>query len=191
MRGVEAADDFEAQAMNKLNTFYKTWETRLSEQGLIGSKAHYEKFITGRERRIEGVQKRLETARNIDYRMKLEAQVRRYSDEVDEARAILDDITDEVMPANEKIFRPRYWNQDAIKANRVEFERILTDWYRNNPSIVVEKDGKFSKVQLSTDPAAIKTRVDDTIDNIIGIKDILDPEAGYYGAGKSKHFKHH
>ena len=190
MRGVEAADDFEAQAMNKLNTFYKTWETRLSEQGLIGSKAHYEKFITGRERRIEGVQKRLETARNIDYRMKLEAQVRRYSDEVDEARAILDDITDEVMPANEKIFRPRYWDQDAIKANRVEFERILTDWYRNNPSIVVEKDGKFSKVQLSTDPAAIKSRVDDTIDNIIGIKDILDPEAGYYGAGKSKHFKH-
>jgi len=190
MRGVEAADDFEAQAMNKLNTFYKTWETRLSEQGLIGSKAHYEKFITGRERRIEGVQKRLETARNIDYRMKLEAQVRRYGDEVDEARAILDDITDEVMPANEKIFRPRYWDQDAIKANRVEFERILTDWYKNNPSIVVEKDGKFSKVQLSTDPAAIKTRVDDTIDNIIGIKDILDPEAGYYGAGKSKHFKH-
>ncbi len=76
------------------------------------------------------------------------------------------------------------------KQTREEFERILTDWYKNNPSIVVEKDGKFSRVQLSTDPAAIKSRVDDTIDNIIGIKDILDPEAGYYGAGKSKHFKH-
>ena len=193
MRGIEAADDFEAQAMETLNKFYETWETRLSEQGLIGNTPYYERFIANREQRISDAQKRLETARNADYRAKLEDQVRRYSDEADEARAILDDLKQAgpVMPANEKVFRPRYWNQDAIKANREELERILSEWYRQNPSVIARtKDGKFERVTLSTDPDALAKRSKDTVDEILGLSDLGDIDNGYFGAGKSKHFKH-
>ena len=193
MRGIAPADDFEARAMASLNKFYENWEQRLNEQGLIGSAPYYEKFILGRERRIEDAQKRLQTARAPDYIARLEAQVRRYSDEVTEARAILDDIKEAgpVLPPNEKLFRPRYWDQDAIKANLEDFKRILTEWYTKNPSIIVRgKDGKSSRVMLDTSEQAIRGRVDETVDTILGIKDILDPEIGYYGAGKSKHFKH-
>jgi hypothetical protein len=193
MRGIAPADDFEARAMASLNKFYENWEQRLNEQGLIGSAPYYEKFILGRERRIEDAQKRLQTARAPDYIARLEAQVRRYSDEVTEARAILDDIKEAgpVLPPNEKLFRPRYWDQDAIRANLEDFKRILTEWYTKNPSIIVRgKDGKSSRVMLDTSEQAIAKRVDETVDTILGIKDILDPEIGYYGAGKSKHFKH-
>ena len=193
MRGIAPADDFEARAMASLNKFYENWEQRLNEQGLIGSAPYYEKFILGRERRTEDAQKRLQTARSPDYIARLEAQVRRYSDEVTEARAILDDIKEAgpVLPPNEKLFRPRYWDQDAIRANLEDFKRILTEWYTKNPSIIVRgKDGKSSRVMLDTSEQAIRRRVDETVDTILGIKDILDPEIGYYGAGKSKHFKH-
>ncbi len=193
MRGTAPADDFEARAMASINKFYENWEQRLNEQGLIGSAPYYEKFILGRERRIEDAQKRLQTARAPDYIARLEAQVRRYSDAVTEARAILDDIKEAgpVLPPNEKLFRPRYWDQDAIKANLEDFKRILTEWYTKNPSIIVRgKDGKSSRVMLDTSEQAIRGRVDETVDTILGIKDILDPEIGYYGAGKSKHFKH-
>jgi len=193
MRGIEPADDFEAQAMMKLNKFYEKWEERLSEQGLIGTTPHYERLIVDREKRVEAAQKRLETARNMDYRAKLEEQVRRYSNEADEARQILEDLKDSgpVLPPNEKVFRPRYWDQDAIRENMDDFKRILTEWYTNNPSIISKgQDGKFARIELSTEPRAVAKRVDETVDAILGIKDILDPEIGYYGAGKSKHFKH-
>ena len=149
MRGIEPADDFEARAMASLNKFYENWEQRLNEQGLIGSAPYYEKFILGRERRIEDAQKRLETARAPDYIARLEAQVRRYSDEVTEARAILDDIKEAgpVLPPNEKLFRPRYWDQDAIRANLEDFKRILTEWYTKNPSRI-DRDWETKQDQL-------------------------------------------
>lgn len=193
MRGIEPADDFEAQAMETLNKFYETWEGRLSEQGLIGSAPHYERLIVSREKRIADAQKRLETARNPDFRSKLEDQVRRYSAEADEARAILDDLREAgpVMPANEKVFRPRYWSHDAIRNNREELERILAEWYRENPSVIVKaKSGKFERVTLSSDPDALAKRSKDTVDEILGLSDLGDLDNGYFGAGKSKHFKH-
>ena len=193
MRGIEAADDFEAQAMETLNKFYKTWEQRLSEQGLIGTQPHYERFIVNREKRVADAQKRLETARNVDFRAKLEEQVRRYSAEADEARAIIEDLKQAgpVMPANEKVFRPRYWDHDAIRNNREELERILSEWYRENPSIITKtQDGKFKRVTLSSDPNAIAKRSKDTVDEILGLTDLGDLDNGYFGAGKSKHFKH-
>ena len=193
MRGIEPADDLEAQAMMKINKFYEKWEERLSEQGLIGTTPYYERLVVDREKRVEAAQKRLEGARNIDYRMKLEGQIRRYGSQIDEAKEILEDLKDSgpVLPPNEKVFRPRYWDQDAIKANMDDFKRVLTEWYTNNPSVISKgKDGKFSRIELSIEPKAVVKRVNQTVDAILGIKDILDPEVGYYGAGKSKHFKH-
>ena len=95
------------------------------------------------------------------------------------------------MPANEKVFRPRYWDHDAIGKNREELERILAEWYRENPSVIVRtKDQKFERVTLSTAPEALAKRAKDTVDEIMGLSDLGDMDNAYFGAGKSKHFKH-
>ena len=49
---------------------------------------------------------------------------------------------------------------------------------------------KFTKTTLPTDDKSIALRAKEATDNILGMKDVTDPEMGYYGAGKSKHFKH-
>ena len=194
MRKAEPANDFEAQAMERLNTFYANWEVRLRDEGLIGSQSHYEKVIVDRERRIETAQKKLETARNTEYRARLEAQVNRYGDELDEARQTVEDLKDQgpITPPNEEVFRPRYWDRDAISADREGFASILNNWFTANPSTYARnaKSGKYERIDLSTNPEAISKRVDDMIDNLMGESDPLNPDATYYGMGKSKHFKH-
>jgi hypothetical protein len=194
MRKVEPANDFEAQAMERLNTFYANWEVRLRDEGLIGSQSHYEKVVVDRERRIETAQKKLETARNTEYRARLEAQVNRYGSELDEARQTIEDLKAQgpITPPNEEVFRPRYWDRDAINANREGFSKILNDWFTANPSTFARnsKSGKYERIDLSTNPEAISKRVDDMIDNLMGESDPLNPDATYYGMGKSKHFKH-
>lgn len=194
MRKAEPANDFEAQAMERLNTFYANWEVRLRDEGLIGSQSHYEKVVVDRERRIETAQKKLETARNTEYRARLEAQVNRYGSELDEARQTIEDLKAQgpITPPNEEVFRPRYWDRDAINANREGFSKILNDWFTANPSTFARnsKSGKYERIDLSTNPEAISKRVDDMIDNLMGESDPLNPDATYYGMGKSKHFKH-
>ena len=194
MRKAEPANDFEAQAMERLNTFYANWEVRLRDEGLIGSQSHYEKVVVDRERRLQTAQKKLETARNAEYRARLEAQVNRYSDEIDEARQTIEDLKGQgpITPPNEEVFRPRYWDRDAISADREGFAKILNNWFTANPSTYARnaKSGKYERIDLSTNPEAISKRVDDMIDNLMGESDPLNPDATYYGMGKSKHFKH-
>jgi len=194
IRGEKASNDLEAQTMDKMNTFYKNWETRLSEQGLIGSAPVLKKFIAGRETRITKTQRILSNGRSksADYIAKLEGNIKRYSDELDEAKLNLEDIsgTTSINAPNEINFRPRYFDIDAIKADRAGFERKLIDWFRENPMVARRTAGKVTKTVMNTDEISLKQRASDATDNILGIKDIADPEIGYYGMGKSKHFKH-
>ena len=194
IRGEKAADDIEAQAMDKMNVYYKNWETRLSEQNLIGSAPTLKKFISGREIRIAKTQRILSNgrAKSAEYIAKLEGNIKRYSDELDEAKLNLEDISDttRVNAPNEINFRPRYFDIDAIKADRAGFERKLVDWFRENPMVARRTAGKVNRTVMNTDEVSLKQRASDATDNILGIKDITDPEIGYYGMGKSKHFKH-
>ena len=194
MRGIAPADDFEARAINSINKFYENWEKRLTEQGEIGTVAHYSKIIIKKNKRIEGIQKRLDSNINPEYRLTLESQLRRQGEQIDEMQAIIKDIEETggpVMPPNEKVFRPRYWDFDAIKANREALETILRNWYTANPSIISRgQDGKYGRVDLSNNDKAVAARASSTVDTILGIKDVTDPDIGYYGMGKSKHFKH-
>ena len=48
----------------------------------------------------------------------------------------------------------------------------------------------FLKKTLATDDASVMKRVDETIDEILGITDVADDANAFYGQGKSKHFKH-
>jgi len=197
--GIKASDDFESGVMNVMDRFYSNWEKRLNEQGLIGSKQHYIKFVKDREQRIVDTNKKIEffEKRSMNANEKfntisgLKSHVMRVQAELDEARLNLEGFADEVLPPNEKIFRPRYWDIEAINKNREAFEAILVKWYTDNPSIItMGRDKKPKRVQLQTDEASIKKRANESIDTILGIKDIADPEIAYYGAGKSKHFKH-
>jgi hypothetical protein len=194
MRGIAPADDFEARAINKINSFYETWEKRLTEQGEIGTVGHYSKIIIKKNKRIEAIQKRLNGNISPEYRLTLEGQLRRQAEQIDEMQAIIKDIEETggpVMPPNEKVFRPRYWDFDAIKANREAFETILRNWYTANPSIISRgQNGKYGRVDLSNNEKAVAARAKSTVDTILGIKDVTDPDIGYYGMGKSKHFKH-
>ena len=192
IKGEAPTDAIESQVMEKINNFYRTWETRLGEQGLIGSKASLERVIKTRETRIAGVQKRLEGKIGGEYRVKLEAQLRRYEEEIEVARANIEDLGDSaaIRPPNENLFRPRYFDLDAIVKNRETFEDILKAWFKENPQIVRMVGPKFTKTTLPTDDKSIALRAKEATDNILGMKDVTDPEMGYYGAGKSKHFKH-
>tara|TARA_R110001606_G_scaffold134481_1_gene270974 strand:+ start:3876 stop:7430 length:3555 start_codon:yes stop_codon:yes gene_type:complete len=194
MRGENPADNIEAQVMDKMNNFYKTWETRLSEQGMIGSKPVLQKFISGREIRIKKTQDILANGRpkSAEYIAKLEGNVKRLSDELDEARLNLEDISDStaVNAPNEINFRPRYFDIDAIRTNRADFEEILINWFRDNPIVARRTAGKVKKTVMNTDDASLRLRASQATDNILGLKDITDPDVGYYGMGKSKHFKH-
>ena len=190
--GKGPSDAIESQVMEKINNFYRNWEVRLGEEGLIGSKASLERVIKTRETRIVGVQKRLDGKVSGEYRAKLEAQLRRYADEIEIAKANIEDLADgaAIRPPNETLFRPRYFDLEAIKSNRQAFEDILKAWFKENPQIVRMVGAKVSKKTMPTDDASIALRAKETTDTILGMKDVTDPEMGYYGAGKSKHFKH-
>ena len=190
--GKGPSDAIESQVMEKINNFYRNWEVRLGEEGLIGSKASLERVIKTRETRIAGVQKRLDGKVSGEYRAKLEAQLRRYADEIEIAKANIEDLADgaAIRPPNETLFRPRYFDLEAIKNNRQAFEDILKAWFKENPQIVRMVGPKVSKKAMPTDDASIALRAKETTDTILGMKDVTDPEMGYYGAGKSKHFKH-
>lgn len=192
IKGEAPADAIESQVMEKINHFYRTWETRLSEEGLIGTRASLERVIKSRETRITNVEKRLEGNVYGDYRIKLEDQLRRYAEEIEIAKANIEDLNDSdaILPPNESLFRPRYFDHKAIVENREQFEAILKSWFRENPQVIRMTGPKFIKKELPTDDKSIALRAKEATDNILGMKDVTDPEVGYYGAGKSKHFKH-
>tara|TARA_R110000782_G_scaffold93092_1_gene176559 strand:- start:111 stop:4523 length:4413 start_codon:yes stop_codon:yes gene_type:complete len=194
IRGEAPANDIEAQVMNKINNFYEVWETRLSDTGEIGSKPALERVIALREVRIEKVKKNLEASISANHRRKLEGQLKRNLAEIQEAKASLDAIAEDsaskVLPPNESIFRPRYYDIPAILKNREQFEQILVDWFKQNPIIVRQDGAKFLRNRLPTDEASLRARAKDTTDQILGLKDLTDPDVAFYGLGKSKHLRH-
>ena len=140
-------------------------------------------------------------ARQVAYRDRLINEIKDTNNELIGLRKNLKDAKEfKATPENMEKFFPRYFDKSAIKANRARFEAILTDWYRNNPTILVKnKDGTVERmppqtadeVMRATDPANISKRVNDTIDNILGKgRDVTDDMMAFYGHGKSKHFRH-
>jgi len=191
MRGIEPADEFEAAAIEKINSFYANWETRLRETGLIGTEAHYKKVIARNEEKIKSLQDRLAKPLSAEIRGDLQATLVRLSDEIDRANEVIEVFKDKtVMPSNEKVFRPRYWNQAAIRSNREGLEAILREWFSENPLKIVSADGRLTPSTASTEPAAIALRAKESVDTILGLSDVTDFDVASFGAGKSKHFKH-
>jgi hypothetical protein len=193
MRGEKPADDFEAKAMDSLNSFYSKWESRLNEQGLLGNKNFYLKDIESRQIKINDIESTLERYRGTNEFKTLTAIVTKNKNVIKKHEAALKDIesSGSILPANEEIFRPRYWDKDFIKKNRAELESILAKWFVENPIVYRDlelPDGSFAKLDMSINGA--NKRASDAVDSILGLRDVTDFDVASFGHGKSKHMKH-
>lgn len=190
MAGDNAANDFEQRAMDILNGFYSDWEVRLREQGMIGDAAYFTRAIESKEKYLADLEARLSDAKTVDARRRTAAQIDRVTSELDEFRLNLEDAKQRTtMPANEEVFRPRFWNREAIRANRDEFERIIADWYMKNP-VVYDRDyktGKWARTELPNDPKMVAGRARQTTDKLLGLD---GSEVEFFGHGRSNTFRH-
>ena len=196
MKGLKAADEAEARAMKQINDFYTRWEKRLREEGLIGDLAFYKKDVKRRLRRIEVLERELVTAKG-NQADAIQTAIRNHRAEIAEHEAVIADLADQpVEMAKERVFRPRYWDREAIKANRQEFEQTLFDWFSANPSflrkLVKDDKGKITieSTKFSTKPEDIRKRVTKITEDLLGQGDVMDLDVAYFGLGQSKHMKH-
>ena len=205
INGLEPSDEMEGQAIEIMNKFYKRWEDRLEEVGLLGSRKNLEETIKRQEYRLNEVTQKLDNWEKLmregklknlkrpasDIRDMYEAKILRLNDAIEENRMSIESLADQtIRPANEDVFMPRYWDTNKIRKNRAELEKIIADWYKSNPVIYKKEGGKFRRVELDPSDEATAARAKETVDGILGLKDTLHPENIAYGFGKSKHLRH-
>jgi hypothetical protein len=207
--GEKPRSDAEAEAMKAIDDYYRTWGERLEQVGMLGGERFYqrqmlwiEQDIADLSKVIADLEKKLDNPQGLSERAvgKLDTQLKRKKEklerlekrqqEVEQENQFLKD--NEVKPPNEDVFNPRYWDLDAITANRDAFAKILFDWYKSNPFVYVfdESAGKYVLKELRTDTASVNKRVDETIDTILGRRDVTHEDQSFYGANVSKHLRH-
>lgn len=209
INGLTPDNEMEGQAIDIMNKFYKRWEDRLEDIGLIGSRRNLEKKVREQEYKLDAAKKDLEkwetlikegkldkwakrTGRNVlEVRERKEQKILRFEQAIEENKMSIESLADmSVNPANEDVFMPRYWDTNKIRKNRAELEKIIADWYKNNPVVYKKEGGKFRRVELDPSDEATAARAKETVDGILGLKDTLHPENIAYGFGKSKHLRH-
>ena len=208
--GLKGDNAIEEEVINALNVYAKKWETRLIDTGLIGTIDHFKKqktFWAGVIKNNEDIIKRYEAKSKSGKKLglsksqakhlnRVQTRLAEYRAHYDGILATIDDIelsqrTAGVKPPNEDIFHPRYWKKKVIEKNRQAFFRILYDWYSENPEVIRwSPDNPTERIRVSTDPKDIEKRVNQTIDNILGMSDETSFENSFFGYGKSKHMMH-
>lgn len=187
--GEKAADAYEEKAISRLNEFYNTWEKRLREEGLIGDTAYFKRSIEYKTKKINDIDAEIQTMKSDAARFRAERFADRLREEVDVLKAQMDEAAAAPSDPQREAFRPRFWDRDAIRANREALEKILADWYKENPYTYDRnlKTGKWERTELSTDDASVRGRAAKTVDTILGLD---DQDLGIYSGGGSKHFRH-
>lgn len=201
IKGEKPANEAEGQFMSDLEKYYKTWETRLDQTGLLGSAQFARRELTRLEGekailedRIKKLKKRKPSQRgNTLERLKnAEAKLARTNSKIDETTSAIDLFAKSVRPDFAEPFNPRYWRQDIIQDRRQEFFEVLHKWYSENPYTykLDEASNTWKQVTLPRDYDSVAKRVNETIDKILGIRDVTDETTAFYGYTKSKHFRH-
>ena len=205
MKGEAPASKAEATAMSRIDEYYAQWEKRLKGSGVIGSTEYYKGHLPRLEADLLSVENaiaKLEGKTVSELKIReinlLRLKANKLKDQIDDANFHIENTSKALsMPANEDVFNPRYWNQAYILENRDKLKAILSSWYQANPYIykakinsVTGKQSGWERVELDSSITATNKRADDTIDEILGIKDPTDVNAQYFGHGRSKHFKH-
>lgn len=198
---LDTMSESESKASKVMDEFFDRWRNRLEETGQIGTAKNLKMNIEKLKLQVADAQAKLDSfktaqpktekagrklARAIDA---YEAKLSRKTTELNSSESSLASLADaKLLPANEDIFLPRYWNKAAIRANREKIHSILTSWYTENPSgYAQDKSGKWVKVDFDPSPEAVAKRVDDSIKTILGE---IEDQADTFGTGKSKHLRH-
>ncbi len=191
--GEEGSTPAEKSAMVKIDKFFQKWEKRLRATGQIGDDITIRKLIDDAEKDLISLKNKL--ADEIKRKGKESNLAKLYRSRIERKQTEISENTlslqtkDDLAPAGEKSFLPRYWDKKYIERYREKFETVLTKWYKENPFVMSKGvDNKWVKTNLSDSKDAIKDRVKKTIDNILQKND--EEIIPNVGAGKSKHFKH-
>lgn len=215
INGEEASSAAEAESIKLLSNFYKKWEKRLIETGLIGTEKSLSAKMIKKEKDLESLNEKIKEVESGFDKAKVGGSKKQYAylkalreraEQMEQELSALEislakmkDDRDIGSQFREEMF-PRFWNRDAIRANRPQFEKILFDWYKNNPDIYEPVKGRvkageprFVKRTLPTDDKSVQGRVESTVDEILGVSKTFDEGAdanAFFGAGVSKHFRH-
>lgn len=141
IRGEAGSTAAQAESIELLRGFYKDWENRLNEVGILGNMKSMQAKIIRAEKSFAKMSDEisfLETLASLNKKQtrRLEnLRTRRdaMDSKLDELESEMSIIKEETsVPRGEEVMFPRYWDRDAIKANRQEFANILFDWFTEN-----------------------------------------------------------
>lgn len=215
--GVTDLTENEIKGIEAINRYFDEAESRLTQQGLLQNdeglrvklersteelrllEADIEKYRQEaarsfgverysdrqlRERMIE-----LYEANNVDGRIVAD-RIRKLDSDVFFVSSVLEADGAGFAPREKEPFFPRFYDQEKIRQNRGQFEKIIYDWYSKNPYIFEFdfKEGKWVRQDLSTNPKMIQERVALTVDRILGEVNPADLDNVSFGGGRSKHF---
>ena len=188
--------DAEAKAIAIIDEYFKDAELRLEEVGLLGTRKGVQKKIENLEAEIAALNTRLarvtNTKRGQLQRRMIEDRRERLESFLARERQVLNNFEDfSATNRDEDVFMPRFWDIAAIRRNRAIFEKVLADWYTQNPRVwMMDKKGRWVQKDLDTAPAKVKERVDQTIARILNEEDPTNVDKIGFGYGRSKHFRH-
>lgn len=162
VNNVAGESNAESEAIKLLQDFYKNWEGKLKEVGLLGDVNRLKSKIIEKERQLERIDLEINkmelsfdegtrglTAKQQDRLNRLRTRKARVQTALAEDELSIALAKDQAgLPTNEEFMFPRYWNRDAIRARRQEFARILYDWYEKNPTVYEQNPLAFEGRQV-------------------------------------------
>ena len=199
----------ESEAIKLLQDFYKNWEDKLKEVGLLGDVKKIQSKIIERERQLEKLDLDI-TSKELASDRSKQGLSTKEQDRLNQLRtrkarieaAIIDDemaiaVAKEQagLPTNEEFMFPRYWNRDAIRERREEFARILYDWYEKNPTVYEQNPLAFEGRQIRNISELSDTEMAARYGNQFNVKqivtsteEVLDAQGGSPILGKHVYF---
>ena len=182
-------------AIRLLDDFYGGWEKELVRSGLLKQGKFLRQELNVAKIRLKEIEEAIaktddlaEKSEDLLIRINLEEDLKLQRKKVEQIET---ETKRNISISEVEPFFPRYWNQEAIKANRDKFEQILIKHFEKNPEVWVydkKRKAHFPKT-LSSNPDDLAKRAKEATDNILGIRDISDADFTYMGKGKSKSLK--
>ena len=166
------------EAGDIITAFFKNEEIQLRELGLIGSSDSFKKNIIRLTGSLNDANAKLKLPANKKATASLKRRQARLEKEIKEQEALLKEASDNpVLPKNELVYFPRFFDITKIKAKREVFTKKIIKHYTET-----------SKNKSDT-VKSITLRAEDTVKKILeeGEYDPLNPDSFFMGVGASKH----
>ena len=177
------------EAAELITKFFKNEEVELRKLGLIGSVDSFKKNIARLTSSLDDANAKLKLPTNKKSTASLKRRQARLEKEIKEQEALLEEASNRpVMPANETVYFPRYFDMTKIKANREGFTKAIIKHYLDNPIKIAGARDKM-QLKLADDIESVTLRAEDTVKKILeeGEYDPLNPDSIFMGIGASKH----